>query len=164
MPLRYTLEVLGDVQIEREFLRWSERARDASELWDVLHGALMDMEHEQFVSQGGHGSEGWSPLKAVTVAEKQRRGYPTEILWRTLTLMDSLTKPDAAGSLFENFGEYMRFGTTVDYAIYHQTGTSRMPARKPVQLTKAERQALTRSVQRFIVTGEAADPRLTEVY
>lgn len=164
MPLKFSLEVIGDVQVEREFIRFGERAMEAGELWNVLHGALMDMEFEQFASEGEHGSGGWAPLASSTVAAKQRQGYPVEILHRTLALFKSLTQPDSEGSLFENFGEYMRFGTTIEYAIYHQTGTRTLPMRKPVQLTAAERLELTKSVQRFIMTGEAVDPRLSEIY
>lgn len=54
----------------------------------------------------------------------------------------------------EQFGHVARFGTDVAYARFHQRGVrGRLPRRKVVQFTAAERAAWVRIMRRYVVTG-----------
>jgi phage gpG-like protein len=45
----------------------------------------------------------------------------------------------------------MFFGTRVPYAAFHQTGTRRMPARKPVELSERNRRKVVKIIQAVIM-------------
>jgi hypothetical protein len=154
MPVEFTLEVLGEEQVNRTLLRFGENAAHGQKLWEQMYKDLLMVERVQFLTEGAHGSGGWAKLKATTVASKKRQGLEPWILRATEALFHSLTEEGGEGQIREITDTFLRFGTEVPYAIYHMTGTHRMPARKPVQLTTEERIELTKMVQRFIVTGE----------
>jgi phage gpG-like protein len=54
--VRLELDVFGDKQIDRELLRFAERAVDARPLWNHLIIQLRALEEEQFTSQGERAS------------------------------------------------------------------------------------------------------------
>lgn len=154
MPIEFTLETLGDTQVQRTFLRFGERALESKELFQQAIKDLMLIERVQFLTEGQHGSGGWAALKPATIAAKRRKGQPEWILRATEALFKSLTEEGAPGNIHEAFSNFMRFGTSLKQGRFAQHGTSKMPARKVVELTSAERVEITRQVQRFIVTGE----------
>ena len=63
----------------------------------------------------------WEPVKPGYLEWKLKKGYSSKTLHRTTTLAQS----------FEGEGEEDRlvFGTPVKYALFHEYGTSKMPAR-----------------------------------
>ena len=65
-----------------------------------------------------------------------------------------LTQRDAKGSVRQVSIHELFVGTDVDYAHFHQTGTTRMPRRRPVEFTRTDRERWVKSLQRYIVTGE----------
>lgn len=148
------IEVAGDVQLSRKILRFGEHAMQAELLWESLYEDFMDIEEEQFTSEGSHGSGGWAPLADSTLKEKMRRGQPTEILRATDDLFNSLARRDAPNQIFENNVTWMVFGTMDPKAKYHQQGTSRMPQRRVLEFTGEERVLILKKIQAFIVTGE----------
>ena len=107
------------------------------------------------IAQGAYASGGWQTLKASTIASKLRANQDLRILHATLRLRRSLTgrSPD---SVREFRRGRMRWGTRVEYAGYHQTGTDRLPRRRPVELTETARRQVVRILQRYIVTGSTS--------
>jgi phage gpG-like protein len=157
MPVEFTLEAIGDVQIKRDFLRFGERAEHAEELWHVIMKDLMLIERVQFLTEGAHGSGGWAKLKDKTLAAKRAQGLEPWILRATETLFKSLTEEGATGQIHEVTRDGLHFGTDVKQAIFHQRGApgANIPRRPIVQLREDERRGIAKSVQRFILTGEA---------
>jgi phage gpG-like protein len=155
MPLRFTIEVLGETQIDRTFLRLSENASNLQPLFEKLVKELQDVEKLQFESEGAYGSGGWTPLAISTIESKQRREVDNGVLRATDLLYNSLTG-GGAGSVADVSSDYLRYGTTVYYAGIHQAGSpsTHLPQRRVVQLPEGERRNIARAVQEYIVTGE----------
>jgi phage gpG-like protein len=152
MLMRLSVDVFGDVQLDRRLLRFEEHAGDLSPVFEALADDFLDLEGRQFASEGGFASGGWAPLAPSTV---RRRGTAHPILTDSGDLRASLTQRDGKGSVRRISDDEMFVGTDVDYAQYHQTGTRRMPRRRPVELRNADRQRWVKAMQRFLTTGEA---------
>jgi phage gpG-like protein len=153
MPLEFTLEVLGETQIDRTFLRMADNARTTEKLWQEILKTLRLIEQVQFLTQGAHGSGGWPELAESTLKAKAKKGQQPWIERATEDLFNSLTQ-ETSDSIADVHQDWLKYGTSIPYAIFQQTGTSRMPQRRLVQLTEIERKELTKMVQRFIMTGE----------
>jgi phage gpG-like protein len=145
-----SFEIFGDKQVERELLRIA-KAPDMRRIAPRLREYLVSAERSQFDSEGRTGSGGWAPLKPKTVASKAARGLDPRILRATERLRKSLTNRTSADQAFEYDSDSMFFGTRVPYAGFHQTGTRRMPARKPVELSERNRRKVVKVVQAVIM-------------
>lgn len=121
------------------------RALDHLEpLWNRFKPILGQIEAEQFATRG-HGA--WPGLAASTLAQKAAHGYPSDPLVRTGDLRASLVNPGMAA---ETSGDTLIYGTDVDYAGYHQDGTSKMPARKVIDLRADDRRRLEQETVAWI--------------
>jgi phage gpG-like protein len=145
-----SIEVFGDKQVERELLRIA-KAPDMRRIAPRLGEYLQSVERSQFDSEGRTGSGGWAPLKPRTVATKAARGLDPRILRATNRLRKSLTNKTSPDAIFEFDADSMFFGTRVPYAAFHQTGTRRMPARKPVELSERSRRKVVKIIQAVIM-------------
>lgn len=153
MAFRFTFTVLGERQIDRTLARFADNIGDARAVWEVLAAKFQRAEARQFATEGAYASGGWPALSPRYAAWKHRHYPGTKILEREGDLKASLTqRPFGVEQIEPGF---MVLGTDVDYAIYHQRGSDRLPQRRPVELTEAQRRDWTRTIQRFIVTGQA---------
>ena len=99
---------------------------DLQVLWDLFKPIMAEIEEQQFDTQG----EGaWPGLAESTLAEKSAGGWPSDPLVRTGNLKESLVDPGRAA---ETGPMQMTWGSDVPYAIFHQTGTSKMPQRQVI--------------------------------
>lgn len=151
MPVRIRFSFYGEEQIDRTLVRFIEAAEDATPVWNVLADRFLVLEGRQFASEGGYASGGWAPLSAAYAAWKAKNYPGKTILRRTDDLWRSLTQGPAIRIIEPRF---MVVGSDVDYGEYHQTGTGRMPRRRPIEFTDAERREWVRLIHRWIVTGE----------
>lgn len=153
---RFTIEAVGEKIIDRELLRMGEHAMESQLLMESLAEDFMNLETDLFNSAGASQGEAWPPLAASTI---ERKGHDT-ILVDTEDLKNSLTQRDfegeAGGMILEVGPNFIRFGTSMSYAIYHQHGTSRMPQRKVIRFTEFWKQAMVKKIQLFIMRGEVA--------
>ena len=100
-----------------------------------------EMVAQQFASEGRAGGTPWPPRKstggvgATRRVARTGRGTASLLLVRTGALRDSLTTPGAAGSVEELDGGSLTLGTRLPYAMFHQLGTRRMPARPLIVLS-----------------------------
>ncbi len=108
----------------------------------------------QFDSQGGYGSGGWQPLADSTVKSKAARGLDPRIMHATLRLRRSLVDQGGADQLLEVTPSSLAYGTTVEYAKFHQQGGGNLPRRRLVEPPEGDRRQAVRTLQRFFVTGE----------
>lgn len=151
--MRILIETFGDTQLDRELLRFNERAVNPIPAFEMIMEEVAKLNTEQFDSQGERSSGGWAPLADSTVLYKAANDLDPRILHATLALRDSLT--DRTDSAHEEVvsPEGFMFGSDVGYGEYHQHGTKNMPMRKPVELTVADREAFVKTLQRYVVEG-----------
>lgn len=150
--LRFTFAVEGDVQIDRTLVRFHENASDARPLWDHLADRFGALERRQFDSEGRYGSGGWPALSPRYAAWKARHYPGKRILERDGDLRDSLTRRPFGIEVIE--ARSMTLGSGVPYHRFHQLGDG-VPQRRAVELPESERRTWLRTIQRFIVTGNA---------
>ena len=97
----------------------------------------------------------WAPLAASTLAAKEAAGLDLRILHATLRLRDSLERT-TADTVRRITSDSATVGTTVPYAGYHQTGTTRMPQRRIVAVRPQDRRRWRDAVLTWAVSGEVA--------
>jgi phage gpG-like protein len=104
---------------------------------------------EQRFQSKGAGT--WPPLAPATVEQKARAGQPAQPLVDTGRLHQAMTRQQAKQT---SEGELTISGTDVPpYAGYIDAGTSRMPARKIVDLTPSDRRQIATAVSDYLVKG-----------
>jgi phage gpG-like protein len=103
-----------------------------------------EMVAQQFASEGRAGGAPWAIRKSRGGARSRSAGWP--LLVRTGTLRDSLTAPGAA-HIEEMDARSLTLGSRVPYAMFHQLGTRRMPARPMIVLTDERRAEWTEIVR-----------------
>ena len=125
-------------ELELSFKDFRPLFRDAAKLF-------YEFEKEAFDTEGESSDAGeWQELSPLYALMKERRHPNKTILRRTDALYRSLTQPNARGSIRRVTETELEIGTSIPYAIYHQVGTSRMPARPLIALTaQQERQMAT---------------------
>jgi Phage virion morphogenesis family len=117
----------------------SDRVADVTPVLEAIHHAFLNTEEARFNAEG----PGWEALADSTLAQKEAKGYPADILQATRDLAKSLTEDDVAGSVWIPTPEGAEMGTDLkpanvkagskwaDTALgaFHQEGTTKMPAR-----------------------------------
>lgn len=152
MPVRLTLSFYGDKQIDRTLANLEFGGQDARPAWELIADDFLESERRQFASEGAYASDGWAPLSPAYARWKAIHYPGKTILRRTDDLFKSLTEGPAIRILEPTF---MVIGSDVDYGAYHQHGTTRLPRRRPVELTENRRREWVKILQRFLITGEA---------
>lgn len=105
-------------------------------------------DHAGFFGQArDSGGSPWPPLSPVTVAAK---GHST-ILVDSGALRASLTQPGGPNNVAAASHRGLIFGTADHKAGYHQTGTSKMPARPPVGLTEQRLDSICEAVADTVI-------------
>lgn len=105
-----------------------------------------------FVLEGGNSGASWAPLSPEYATWKASRFPNAGILVRSQALRSSLAGPDAPDAIFRPSGTSLEVGTSVPYARYHQTGTSRMPARPPLRMSMAFMTVVGGELQKWVET------------
>lgn len=154
--MNLTIDVFGDTQFSRELLRIGDRAEDMTPVFRELADDFLQMEREQFDSEGRH-SGGWTPLKPSTIESKQRRGLDPRILHATLALRKSLTVLGAAGQIRKISADELVLGTDVrseegfPYPAAHQRPLRGQTRRRIIEFTPFKRVEWTKAIQRHIL-------------
>lgn len=141
-----SFEVAGDTQIRRGFSRFTDGVKDLREPFEEIAKDFAQIETKQFDTQGSYGSGGWKDLSPRY--EKRKKGG--SILVKTGLLRGSLLGGNPWSIRVINPLE-LRLGTKLHYGIYHQTGTRKMPARPPIQLTDADKSRWTKFIHKYLV-------------
>jgi phage gpG-like protein len=123
---------------------------------------------EQFASEGRAAGTPWAARKtqggadiaryAMSAKRKSQTWRRTAmsappdapLLVRTGALRDSLTQPVAAGHVAELDRQTLTMGSRLPYALFHQTGTRRMPARPIIVLRDDRSQKWTEFIRAAI--------------
>lgn len=143
----FSFKVSGEEAVVKRFRGMGERAVDARPLWDVLEARFVRMEARQFSSQG-HGT--WAPLSPDYSAWKAEHFPGKPILQQTGRLFHSLVDELAIAVKEPHMAV---FGTDVPEGALHQSGTSRMPARKVIDFADVEAQMWVDAARDWIFEG-----------
>jgi hypothetical protein len=151
--MRMVMELHGEVQLNRRFLRWSGYAGDATPVWESIYDFLREVEKGQFASEGVESGHAWAQLAISTVEAKHRLGLHPEILRATDALYKSLTGKDDSNQLKIIQPQMLAFGSMLDYAKFHQSGTTHMVQRRPIDLSQHNKDVIVKAVQMWLARG-----------
>jgi phage virion morphogenesis protein len=123
--------------------RLADRVSDLEPAMRRVAGHLADAVEEQFASEG---RPRWPPLAPSTIRQRARQGkWPGKILQVTGRLAASITTRSSAREA--------AVGTSVEYGVYHQLGTRRIPARPFLRLTTEHLREIIDELRRFLASG-----------
>lgn len=144
------VESLGSfVELDGILLDCSQRVVNADYTDELAESqqSIAEYEAKMFGGEFDANLDTWARLAKSTIKKK---GHD-QILVETGALRDSLVSVAGPGNVHEIMSRQMRFGTEVGYAMFHQYGTSRMPARPPVGMSEETLDKLVNSVADAIV-------------
>lgn len=132
MTIAIRYQVTGEKEAISRLTKLDMAGRDLGLAFYTIAEKMQEYERLQFESEGSYGSGGWDPLKPDYAAWKEQHYPGKKILQREGDLMASLTEPAAEGAIREFGPNFLVFGTSINYAKYHKTGTPNMVARDPL--------------------------------
>lgn len=150
------VEISGGEQFAiraRQLATWGMSVQSLEPAWQqVGEDFLGDFALNMVASGGLFGrASRWPPLAPSTIREKARLGYgEMPPLWRTGTLAASLAEKGAAGNILQAGPSSLVVGTSINYARYHQDGTSRMPARQIVGISWTRRSGIIARLNAYV--------------
>lgn len=142
---------VDDKQARLGMKRRFERAQDFRSIFRWARNELQRANQANFGSQGAASGKPWLPLDSGYARWKLTHAGPAPILVFSGRLRRSLTS--LRGSPNEIDKKSAVFGTDVPYAGFHQTGTSKMPARKIVFVPPLFANTMARKAADHIVHG-----------
>jgi phage gpG-like protein len=148
---RFRLEIAGEVQMDRGIARFADGLSDYRPIWPVIEDDFYAQVKDQFKTEGEEGGEKWAPLSPEYAGYKEAHFPGKPILERTGELTASLTNPNDPNTVRIEERKSLTLGSRVPYAIYHQTGTKKMPARPEIKLTEAFKRTAMHHVQTYLV-------------
>jgi len=186
---RFQFNVAGVPQVDRTLRICADRCEDMSPAFETLHSGrawiqsksgksrqfrpFLQIQAEQFRTQGGRGgrtiggataaTSRWAKLTDAYAEQKAKIAPGAPILVLTGTLRDSLRSASHPGHVVAITKRSAAFGTAVEYAGFHQTGTRKMKARPPIALTGRDKADWVRVLQRFIVDSFGPEERAGEM-
>lgn len=137
------VSVLGEAQLHRALEGRIRRTSDLRPAFEQIADDFFEGEGRAFDREGGHeGNPAWAPLNPQYAERKARTHAGAKILTRSGKLRQALT--GGSGSVREVGRLRLAVGGSIivgkwDLGSLHQTGTRRMPARKPVNLSRRQR-------------------------
>ena len=140
--------------IEEQFVRLNFR----DELTDMLE-AIQSFHATWFAEETSPSGEKWPPLQPATVA---RKGH-SRILIDTTRLSEallSLTEDSIREVSDEQHDQGLRYGNRVEYSIFHQTGTEKLPTRSHVGLSESNVDDLSDTIASATVRKMAESERV----
>lgn len=124
-----------------------------------VSAAVREGWRENFTSESSGDGRAWQPLKPFTIAERLKRGYAAgPILVQSGRLRSSLLNPGAADS-YEDLqtasnGWTLLVGTENSYALKHELGEGRIPARPFIALSDQAEQRVVSALDTLIAQIE----------
>jgi phage gpG-like protein len=108
--------------VEQALESFQNSLADNSPALKLIADDFREMISEQFATEGAAGGTPWAGLAPSTL--RARRGG-SGILNSTSVLLASLTDPDSAGHVEKTDGQSLSIGSSLPYALFHQTGAGR---------------------------------------
>lgn len=102
------------------------KATNFAEAFDQIADVMAEKTRENFLNESSPSGRRWPELSPATVA---RKGHD-QILVDSTALRKSVVMRNAPGHVEQIGKDKIVYGTDVNYAVFHQEGTSRMPQRE----------------------------------
>lgn len=135
--MEFNYKIYGVKELESSFKKIGSKVMDAKEPLRESANIVVEQSIRNFDDQGYTYGRAWTPLKPSTRKDRSRKGYGSArpILVRSGTLKKGARVTSVTGrqATVEN---------KVDYAPYHQFGTSRMPKRTILAVTDKVKHAI----------------------
>lgn len=147
--MRIEFHILGEEVFAREILRVGDRGADARPAFELIADLWGDWEAEQFASEGRRASGGWDQLAPSTIRSK---GSPGPILFESGDLFRELTSRENI-LITDSFMHLTIDPEVEEYARFHQSGTDKMPQRRPLEFTDLDRRHMIKVVQQWVING-----------
>ena len=145
------MEIAGQVQLDRGIARFADGVSDYRPIWPVIEEDFYAQVAKQFKSEGEEGGARWKELTPAYAKFKEVAFPGKPILQRTGDLARSLTNRNDPNAVCVEERKTLTLGSRLNYALFHQTGTSKMAARPEIQLTEAFKRATMRNIHAFLV-------------
>jgi len=146
------MAVAGTVEMDRGLARFTDGISDWRPIWPVFADTFYAYIRSQFSSEGEEGlGAKWAKLSDSYAAWKAKHFPGKPILQRTGALIASLTGASAPGAVYQPQPHSLTIGSTIPYALYHQTGTGRMPQRKEIVFSEPAKRELMKLAQMYLV-------------
>jgi phage gpG-like protein len=145
------ITVSGADTVRRRLVTWGQQVTDLTPAWQQIADDLLGDWMWNITGEGGmYGA--WAPLRPATVADRIRQGYGGDhpIMWRTGLLLRSLSAQGQPGNIVMTTPNSLTVGSTVPYAGYQQSGTSRMVARPLIGINRKEQANIINRLNVFI--------------
>ncbi|MBZ5545368.1 MAG: phage virion morphogenesis protein [Acidobacteriia bacterium] len=148
--------------VDKALANFQSSLADQAPALQALADDFRAMIAEQFASEGRAEGTPWAPRKsprvgaglappsATLASPFLSAGQAPPLLVRTGALRDSLIGPSAPGHIEETDEASLTIGSRLPYAMFHQLGTRRMPARPMIVLTDARAERWLQIVQQQI--------------
>jgi phage gpG-like protein len=141
--------VAGAHEVLRTFSRWTEGVEDLGPAFETITEDFYQISADQFESEGRYGSGGWVALSPRYAAWKAKAYPGAKVLEREGWLKGALTGQN--DYRIREIGKHeLQMGANLPYGLYHQTGTRRMPARPPIQLTEVDKTRWAKIVHKYL--------------
>jgi len=147
----FSIKTVGADKAAKTINDTGKRANNVKPAGSKIRTAYREAEAQIFRQNGG--AVAWEALKDSTRAAKKRRGQDHGILRASGALYKSLVAARAAYQVDDRQPHELRFGTTLPYADYHESG--RGQARRPTQeFTAAQLRRIDQAIAEYIATGD----------
>ena len=133
------IETKVDPKLLKAFDDYSKRVENLNNFWRQYALPLLQEEIKGVFESQGYSK--WPPRKMPA---------PHPLLRDTGKLYNSWTKSGAAGNITRISKKSLQFGTNIEYAKYHEYGTSKMPARPIAKLVTQPQRGARRSLRRKV--------------
>jgi len=143
--------VAGEMQLQRKFLGIADKIKDFREAFARIASDFYDGQKATFEAEGAFdGKKKWKKLNKDYKRWKESKGFDSNILVLEGTLKRAATEPNEKGSVFNIQKTKLEFGVNLpvngwNLAMLHQTGTlnqtgtTKMPARKVIELSQKQK-------------------------
>lgn len=151
-----TIDIKVDFsQVSSDFRGMSRRAQNFKPAFRWFMKELQVLHMQNFRTRGAVDGSVWKPLDPEYAAWKLENYGARGILVADGSLRASLTFDNARGAIRDVRRTGMRFGTSLPYAKFHQTGTRYMPERRPLVTNQALYERLAQNMAEHVTDGGA---------
>lgn len=129
----------------------------SSQPWTIRGGTA-----RLFASKTGPDGEAWQDLNQDYQKQKAKKHPGAPMLVATGELFRSVTGKESKGSVVVREPRRMVFGTSIEYAKYHMSGTANMPARRFLGTTEKQleswKKLFTNYIRESMSGRQGSDP------
>lgn len=123
MGISFQFKVVNAEDLSASLLRFEHDIGDFTRIWPKVTEELEKEEAELFVSRGASGQHGpWAPLTERYLERKYKKYGEQPIEVAAGRLRRAMTDSTSGDAIREYMPRQMRFGTSLPYAIFQQTG------------------------------------------